>query len=301
MFFLSVKNLIQRNKEHRLYVTEVSYSRNEQPKDLYIFLTDYNTEVRCVIDRCLQKKHIRSRNETLYLLQLQNRESLLLFIDHVRGNDYILCRQAVYDYICSSIPYQAMSEIAATSTELVPAEQLQHLEFDPVTTANKVILADSHTIFHYPDLIAQLLRNNEVIISPYFETDIIAIGHEQHALDHAYSILSIINKLQIEFPGQLQCDLYVDPNQYPYIDPTSETDYLYALARQQDLMPSQVIFLTADETFTTRMKSNAFDSFHYEPKASEQVSATLPPRSERIRNDKRRLWQGMSRVTHFFY
>lgn len=300
MFFLSVKNLIQRNKDRRLYVTEVSYSRNEQPRDLYIFLTDYNTEVRCVIDRCLQKKHLRSRNETLYLLQLQNRESLLLFIDHVRGNDYILCRQSVYEHLCASIPNQARAEVVATAAELVPAMQTEQLSFDPSTTEHKVIFADSHTLFHYPDLIAQLLHRNEVIISPFYETDLIAIGHEQHALEHAYTILSLVNKLMIEFPGQLQCDLYVNPNEYPYIDPTSEHDYLYALARQQDLMPSQVIFLTADESFTTRMKSHAFDSIHYVPETHDQESS-LPPRSERIRNERRKLWHGMSRVIHFFY
>lgn len=329
MVFPSSKTLIQRYKEHRLYATEVVFSRNDEPQGLFVFLPERNAEVRLTIERCLKKKPIRSRDETLYLVQLSFHESVLLMIDHVRGNDYIYCKQKTYDRICAQFDISDWTSpesnafgqgqaAAARDTSIVPVpiSASTQPDFRPQSYSRKIVFMESSIVFHFPELAELLIERNEIILSPYYSIDL-EIAGDQSLSGSAHSELvaaAMIERLKARYPEQFITDLYVDQDSHPRIELGLESDYLYALARQQNLAPSQVLFLTTDENFERRMRFLGYEAYSLKvlrddvlelvPFADSTLSAeyarppeplsSLPPRSQRKNKKKRGFWTQMA-------
>src|SRR5690554_5110674 len=134
MLFSSTRNLIRHHKENRIYVTEINYSRNDEPSHLFLFLTEYNIEIRMDISSILKKKRLRSREETMFHLKNSRGQTMLLFLDHRRGNHYIYCTAKTYKRLHEqsklttpqyAVPSFANEEVAATnSSSFNPTEIL---------------------------------------------------------------------------------------------------------------------------------------------------------------------------------
>ncbi|ANE45406.1 hypothetical protein SY83_02670 [Paenibacillus swuensis] len=137
--FGNYKRLIERYREERIYISELVFSRLDEPHEFYLFLADFHCEIRVPVESVLSMKRIRSREETLYHISVSHGGDLLLIVDHNRGNHYIYCKRESYTRLLKhhnlgtdSIQTGALAWVAV-SQEPVEANSNNFPSNEPVT------------------------------------------------------------------------------------------------------------------------------------------------------------------------
>jgi hypothetical protein len=249
-FFHSSKSLLKRYGETKLYVTDIIYSRSDEPAAIYIFLPEFYTDVVLSVNAVINQKRLRSSGQTLYHINLDNGLTLLLSVDHMRGNHYVHCTHLTYLQIINhyqSIHLPTEKQLAATNQNTLPTNVVEVSMND---VRNKLVFVDSYHLIHFSSEVENLANYNEIVISPYF--DFQALYNEE--------IVEFVNKLKRLFPNRIITDSYADLSggSSSGYDLSNENDYLLALATQMPLTKSQITFLVLDEGFIQRIKHQGF-------------------------------------------
>jgi hypothetical protein len=289
MFFGSMRSLVRRYGDVKLYLTEIHLSRDSDPDRLFIFLTEYSTEMEATISAILKRKKLNRGDVTFYYVTLTSGSNCLLFIDHRRGNHYMYCSSNTYLKLTEQLHKHRHSAAIYTAAALAPAAE---------TIQRKIIIVDSQVAAIHPSLLQLLLEaGNELILSPYYLMEIDAFIHSSSERAQTSNILeSLANR----YPNQFIHDMYTDDEDPRMADVSNSSDYMLSLAGQIHVTSSQIIILTLDESLARKAAIHGYRVFKPDP-ASHSISSLtetkpyrpaesstashasegLPPRSQR--------------------
>lgn len=277
MLFSSTRSLIRHYKKHRIYATEINYYRNDEPTDLILYLIEYNREIRMDISSILKKKRLRSRNETMFHLKNSRDQTMLLFLDHRRGNHYIYCNEKTYKHLLE----QSQSNTRESSNHEISYSEVATAIMAPLQPneiSNKIIILDSYVICQNPELLNKLIEKNEIIISPYYLSEIETYVSN---MTQRNKILAMIDTLYLSYMEKLHINQYAEPDQNRGLDLSNEYDYVMALANQQNVTSSQLIIMTEDDDLSMKATLQGFTVYHpLEKKPSESIRPALTTTSQ---------------------
>ena len=327
--FFSAKRLIHRHRETRIYVTEITYSRNNEPRTIYMFIPEGDTEIEADVYSVLYKKKIRSKNQTLYHLALNKDFTLLLMVDNARGNHYVYCRLPVLKQLfhMNAIADEILSPRleAAVGAERGNKKSLVVNEKNPVRTNERLTFIDSEVLCTHPDLLAKMVKESIVILSPYYvmELDAYTTSYAEKL-----TVLSRIDRLATQYPNNLLINKN-SGNGYMRDSKTATStahENLLAAALEYPIDKSKMTIVTNDSLFAVRAemqglsvkippsnavvdemvdmlalhRKNSADSSETLIAKSTQEPGNLPPRSQRHRKERKQK-SFMSSVQAFFY
>jgi hypothetical protein len=259
--FHSSKSLLKRYGEAKLYVTDIIYSRNDEPAAIYIFLPEFYTDVVLNVNAVLNCKRLRSSDQTLYHISLDSGLTLLLSIDHMRGNHYAHFTQLSYLQLINHYKnfHQPTEKQSAAASQAILLTNT--LELSIHDARNKVVFVDSYHLIHFPQTVEKLAKFNEIVINPYF--DFQSLYYEE--------IVEFVSKLKRLFPNRIINDSYADLSGglSSGYDLSNENDYLLALANQLPLTKSQIAFLVIDEEFIQNIHHRGYSII--KPEGSSSV------------------------------
>jgi hypothetical protein len=299
--FYSPSRLIRSHHETRTYITEIQYSRNHEPVRLFLFLSEYNTEIFVVVNKVIARKNRRSHGISLLLISIDQGDTALLVLDHRRGNHYILCKQPVFKKLT-----HAYQEVAVAKA---PDSEYQN----NIPLKKKIVFIDSQILAHHQHYVQELAANhNEIILFTYFYLEL------EKYLKGAdlQRALAFVDTMRTMYPGQVFIDWVISPPSpsFGYADLSEESDYMIALAKEQPVTKSQIAFFVCDEGYAIKAQHNGFMTVIF-PKSgptareNELLPSTIsdtphhpfPPRSAKHRKREHSLSTFRSMVKMMFY
>jgi hypothetical protein len=252
MWTFSSKRMLHLYGEKRMYVTDLHYDDKRLPNTIFLFLTEYGTEIEIPIEKIQLLKRYRLRESELYRVVLLDGKTVLLKLDHRRGNHFVYCRLETYDqlintYLDSRENTASLKSPNSTSLHMVQLEPLKH----------KIILIDSELIPECVMELDSLLKENEIILSPYYGEWL-----DSHIADPSRlnEIHRDINRLESLYPHKMITDQYVDleSRRNQQLNLSDDKEYLLLLAQQLNVTASQIVILTRDEEWKITIQMQGY-------------------------------------------
>jgi hypothetical protein len=298
VMLFSTRRLMKEHRETRIYVTQIFYSREGQPISFYIFMPEGNTELEVYVYSVIAQKKLSSRKETLYHVRTSNDHSLLLIVDHLRGNHYSFCKLETITHI---IEMKKKRNLPLESTEAA----IHRIEEGVVAHSSaeireKVVIIDTEILCKHLEIVDDLITSNKIVLNPYYAMEINSYTVSE---DQRNIIFNRVDYYIQQHPDRIIKNTYL---QRLKIDVSDPHEYLATIATQQQIPRSNIFVVTMKSSFSALAKLQGFSIYlvkspsefsetalklvenkRVEPRTKTNFvsfdSGGLPPRSKRHR------------------
>jgi hypothetical protein len=249
----STRRLIKEHREARIYVTQIFYSREGQPRSFYIFMPEGNTELEVYVYSVINQRKLSSRKETLYHVRTSNDYSLVLIVDHLRGNHYSYCKLDTLNHILemkkkSHMPLLSTEDANSRIEEGIIAEKASDIH-------EKVVIVDTEILCKHLEIVDELITSNKIILNPYYATEIDSFTS---SVDEKNKIINRIDYYIQQHPDRIIKNTYLLRLKIDLSDPS---EYLSTISTQQQIPRSNIFVVTMNSTFSTLAESQGFSVY----------------------------------------